>query len=186
MKALFILLVLVAQLAHAQSSRPNTPYWKLVAEIERTHLKPYEHFDWSQRSLNTLLHNVPIISALESEIRRRKVEYKLGGENPGKSGFTTLLKNGNIYVQVYYSKPLKNIDVALTLGHELVHAVHIDSGLHDDWKSLVRDNKKEYAECVSESGAYTWSGIYAANESTRKWVAQQIAHYQQCMQRLSR
>lgn len=130
-----------------------------------------------------MLNQVPVISNLESQIGRRKVVYKMGGENPGKSGFTTVLKNGDLYVQVYYAKPLKNIDVALTLGHELVHATHIDSGLHEAWKSNARMNAKEYAECVSETGAYTWSGIYASNQSTRDWVASQIQHYQACMKK---
>lgn len=186
MKAILFLFIILAQSAFAQSSRPDTPYWRLVAEIEKTGLNAFAHYDWSERSLDKLLYNVPTIRALEIEITRRRVVYKMGGENPGKSGFTTILKNGDIFIQVYYTKPLKNIDVALTLGHELVHGIHIDSGLHEDWKRNVRTNQKEYAECMSETGAYTWSSIYADNASTRKWISEQIQSYQACVKRLSR
>jgi len=186
MKTFIILLLLISQTTFAQSSRPKIPYWDFVAEIERTGLVAYKQYDWSERSLQKLLRDVPILNNLVSQIGRKKIVYKMGGENPGKSGFTTVLKNGDIYVQIYYAKHLKNIDVALTLGHELVHALHIDNGLFDSWKRDVRANQKEYAQCVSEAGAYTWSGIYASNESTRKWVAEQIKENQDCMKRLFR
>lgn len=186
MKVFFFLLVILSQSVFAQSTRPNTPYWKLVAEIEKTGLNAFARYDWTERSLDKLLYNVPTIRALEIEVTRRRIVYKMGGENPGKNGFATLLKNGDIYIQVYYTKALKNIDVALTLGHELVHAYHIDSGLHDSWKTNVRVNQKEYAECISETGAYTWSSIYADNASTRKWITEQIQSYQACVKRLSR
>ena len=186
MKVFFFLLVILSQSVFAQSTRPNTPYWKLVAEIEKTGLNAFARYEWTERSLDKLLYNVPTIRALEIEVTRRRIVYKMGGENPGKNGFATLLKNGDIYIQVYYTKALKNIDVALTLGHELVHAYHIDSGLHDSWKTNVRVNQKEYAECISETGAYTWSSIYADNASTRKWITEQIQSYQACVKRLSR
>lgn len=186
MKVFFFLLVILSQSVFAQSTRPNTTYWKLVAEIEKTGLNAFARYDWTERSLDKLLYNVPTIRALEIEVTRRRIVYKMGGENPGKNGFATLLKNGDIYIQVYYTKALKNIDVALTLGHELVHAYHIDSGLHDSWKTNVRVNQKEYAECISETGAYTWSSIYADNASTRKWITEQIQSYQACVKRLSR
>lgn len=185
MKILFILMLILSTSAFAQVTRPNTPYWKLIGEIEKTGLNAFARYDWSERSLDLLLQRVPILNVLEREITRRHIVYKMGGENPGKKGFTTVLKNGDIYVQVYYTKPLKVIDVALTLGHELIHAIHIDSGLHETWKSNVRTNKKEYAECMSETGAYTWASIYASNASDRKWFSEQVQSYQACVKRLS-
>lgn len=181
--SLFLFLILSSFLVHAQVERPKTPYWDLVAEIERAGLTPYQKYDWSERSLQKLLRDVPIINSLVSEIGRKKIVYKMGGENPGYNGFTTVLKNGDIYLQVYYAKHLKVIDVALTLGHELIHAYHLDSGLFDTWKSIGKNNKK-YAECTSELGAYTWSGIYSSNKSTRDWVGKQIKDAQDCMERL--
>lgn len=186
MKILIIFLMFI-QVAFAQTStRPNTPYWKLVEDVERAGFTAYGKYDWSERSLQKLLRDVPVLANLASQVNRRQMQFKMGGENPGKAGFTTVLKNGDIYVQVYYAKHLKVIDVVLTLGHELVHALHIDTGLHDDWKRDARTNHKRYSECVSEAGAYTWSGIYAVNESTRKWVAQQIAENQACMKALAK
>lgn len=181
---LFFILLLNSFFVQSQVERPKTPYWDLVTEIERAGFTPYQKYDWSERSLQKLLRDVPIINKLVSEIGRKKIIYKMGGENAGYNGFTTVLKNGDIHLQVYYAKHLKVIDVALTLGHELVHAYHIDSGLFDTWKSIVRNNKKEYAECTSELGAYTWSGIYASNKSTSDWVAKQIKDAQECMKRL--
>lgn len=187
MKYLILLLCVSSQFSFAQSSRPNTPYWKLVAELETAGIKPFERYNWSSDYARIkLINDVPILNNLKSSIGRHYIVYKMGGENPGKSGFTTVLKNGDIYIQVYYAKPLKNIDVALTLGHELVHASHIDSGLFDDWKRSVRKNQKEYAQCVGETGAYTWSSIYASNNSTREWIATQIADYQKCAKAYSR
>lgn len=187
MKTFIILLFILTQSVFAQSStRPKTPYWDFVAEIERTGLVAYERYNWSEVSLQKLLRDVPVLNNLVSQIGRKKIVYKMGGENPGKSGFTTVLKNGDIYVQVYYAKHLKNIDVALTLGHELVHAFHIDSGLHDSWRTYARTDHKKYAECMSEMGAYSWSGIYASNQSTSDWVAAQIKENQTCVQRLSK
>lgn len=186
MKTLILLLCLFSQMSFAQTERPNTPYWKLVAELERAGIKPFERYNWSSEMARIkLLNEVPTLNNLKNQIGRHYIVYKMGGENPGKSGFTTVLKNGDIYVQVYYGKPKKNIDVALTLGHELVHASHIDSGLFDDWKGLVRKDKKEYAQCQSEAGAYTWSSIYASNKSDREWIALQIADYQKCAKSLS-
>lgn len=185
MKIILLFVFLVSSfLVQAQSVRPKTPYWDLVAEIERAGLVPYQRYDWSERSLQKLLRDVPIISKLVSEIGRKKIVYKMDGENAGYNGFTTVLKNGDIHLQVYYAKHLKIIDVALTLGHELVHAYHIDSGLFDTWKSLVRNNKKEYAECTSEIGAYAWSGIYASNQSTRDWVNKQMKDAQECVKKI--
>lgn len=186
MKVFLFLLVILSQSAFSQVTRPDTPYWRLASEIEKAGLSPFQRYDWSERSLDKLLRDVPTIRSLETEITHKRIVYKMGGENPGKNGFATVLKNGDIYIQVYYTKPLKVIDVTLTLGHELVHAFHIDSGLHDSWKSDVRLNQKEYAECMSETGAYTWSSIYADNASTRKWIAEQIQSYQSCVKRLSR
>lgn len=187
MKTLIFLLLLISQSVFAQSaSRPKTPYWNLVAELERAGLVPFKHYNWSEYSLQKLLRDVPTLSNIASDIGRRHVVYKMGGENPGKSGFTTVLKNGDIFVQVYYAKHLKAIDVALTLGHELIHASHIDSGLHDSWRRDSRSNPKKYAECMSEMGAYTWSGIHASNNSTREWVAKQIEENQRCVKALSK
>jgi hypothetical protein len=185
MKTFIFLLFILTQSVFAKSStRPKTPYWDLVGEVERAGFVAYAKYDWSDRSLQKLLRDVPVINNLVSQIGRKNVVYKMGGENPGKSGFTTVLKNGDIYVQVYYAKHLKVIDVVLTLGHELVHATHIDSGLHDMWRGLVRQEQKKYAECMSEMGAYTWSGIYASNNQTREWVAGQIKENQDCTQRI--
>ena len=186
MKILLFLIILLSHSAFSQVARPKTPYWGLVDEIERTGLVAYQKYDWSDRSLQKLLKEVPVLNNLVSEIGRRKIVYKMGGENPGKTGFATVLKNGDLYIQVYYAKHLKNVDVALTLGHELVHAIHIDSGLFDDWKKDTRSNQKEYAECMSETGAYTWSGIYASDARTREWIASQIKNYQECTKRLLR
>lgn len=41
--------------------------------------------------------------------------------------------------------------------HELVHAFHIDSGLHYPGKTYARTDHKKYAECMSEMGVYSWS-----------------------------
>lgn len=186
MKILFVALILVTQVAMAQSTRPNTPYWQLVDEVERTGLVAYERFNWSEQSLQKILKNVPTISNLLSEIGRRKIVYKIGGENEGNTGFTTLLKNGDLYVQVYYAKHLKNIDVVQTLGHELTHAYHIDSDLFYIWQSNVRNNKKAYAQCVSEMGAYTWSAIYAESKSKKDWYIGMVEENQKCMKDLSK
>lgn len=184
MRKLILLYFLMTQASFAQE-RPNTPFWSLVKEVENTGLVPYQHFNWSERSFNKLLNEVPTLRKLRDEVRHRKIVYRTGGENPGKMGFTTLLKSGDLFVQVYYAKHLKNIDIALTLGHELIHAIHIDSGLHDMWKSLVLHKKKEYAECQSEIGAYTWSSIYASNQSTRNWISKEVEHYYACTKKIS-
>ncbi len=144
MKNLFIIaLFILSQVSFAQSTRPDTPYWRLVAEVERAGFVAYKRYDWSEASLRKLLRDVPTLSNLESQIGRRKIVFKMGGENPGKNGFTTLLPNGDIFVQVYYATYHKNIDVVLTLGHEIVHAMHIDSGLHDSWRKDARAEGKK-------------------------------------------
>lgn len=182
MKRLAFVLTL-AVLASSQTytiKRPDTPYWKLVAEMERAGYKPFSHFEWSDENLEQMARRVPLLNNLRTGIDTLNVEYQAGGENEGYTGFTTQLRNKNIHVQVYYSKPSKNIDVALVLGHELIHAIHINDGLFFDWMNLVRVDQKRHAECMSEVGAYTWSNIYASDARTKEWIDQQITDYNQC------
>lgn len=184
--SLLLLLFIISNAVLAQTDDwPQTPHWDLARELKAAGLNPYERYNWSEYSLMLLLNRVPIISNLKDMTKHKKIEYKMGGENPGKSGFSTLLPSGRIYVQVYYAKHLKNIDVALTMGHELIHAMHIDSGLHDEWKKDARQSPKEYAECVSENAAYTWSRIYGSN-SDRKFNDEMIEYYLDCMNRLAK
>lgn len=53
MKTLLILLTFIlSTLTFAQSSeRPKTPYWSLVAELERAGFNAFARYDWSERSL---------------------------------------------------------------------------------------------------------------------------------------
>ncbi len=53
-------------------------------------------------------------------------------------------------------------------------------------EKMLELREKKYAECMSESGAYTWSGIYAVNQSMRDWIAKQIQENIDCTKRLSK
>lgn len=184
MRILFSLCLLLL-LAHPASSqvkisRPDTPYWKIVAEMESLGYTPFKHFDWSDENLEQMARTIPTLNKIRNEIVHRNVQYKAGGDNDGYNGFTTELKNKDIYVQIYYKKPSNYIDVALVLGHELIHATHIDNGLFNEWMKDVSVNPENYASCMSEIGAYTWSGIYASDERSREFNNEKIQEYTSC------
>lgn len=181
---MIIVVCLGGVVANAQSLRPNTPYWSLVSELESHGINAFARFEWSDQNLEALSKASSTLTNLKNQIVNHRLILKASGDNPGFRGFTTLLKTNEIYIQIYQASYLKNIDVAITLGHELIHAGHIDNYIFNYWKSLVSHDQKKYAECTSEIGAYTWSAIYAENKSMSDWYHLQIAEYQTCAKTL--
>lgn len=163
--------------------KPDILFWKIAAELNAAGYPSHSHFTWSDSNLEQMVRTVPTLKNLFSMVSRN-VKFKAGDTNGTYAGFTTELKDKQktIYVQVYYAKPKKNIDVALTVGHELIHAIQYNDGTTADWKkSIPMPDGARYAECQGEVGAYTWSSMYWSNNQDKVWFADQIKTYQKCV-----
>lgn len=176
------LILSFGSMAHAQE-KPDIPFWRLAAELNAAGYQSHTRFEWSDANLEKMVNTVPTLKNLRSLVSEN-IKFKAGDTNPGYSGFTTRLKDKlkTIMVQVYYEKPKKNIDVAITVGHELIHAYHYSDGMTAYWQSrIILPEGSRYAECQTELGAYTWASMYWSNAQDQKWYSEQISKYQSCV-----
>ncbi len=94
------------------------------------------------------------------------------------NGITQSNDDGSISIKIFQHKSDTNIKVALTLGHELNHAIGIVNGNEAMWANMIRVDAgskiiRNYTVHQSEVGAYMWSASYADSQRTYDWSVMQ-------------
>ncbi|WP_167027646.1 RHS repeat-associated core domain-containing protein [Chryseobacterium sp. Tr-659] len=154
-------------------------YEKLKQQVEDYMLKEGESaiatsFTGKPEDLIKLVTKVPILNELFLKIKPGTVIwFKVTNrgitpltDDKGNRILAETYKNtaGTITINLEMIKSDRWMGVALTMGHELIHAANESHGLHALWASYVTKEGQAYAKALSEQGAYNWEAAYSGTQ----------------------
>ena len=164
-----------------QEKFDRSNYDKLYAQVKKVMGNASEHFSGNPDDMWKLMKQVPILRKLLNQLHGAKVWATILKDHPlsnGHNGMTQENSDGSISIKIFQKKSDTNIHVALTLGHELRHAIGIFKGFETVWRGMIKSSagnivRNNYAVHQSEVGAYMWSASYADSQSTYDWNVNQ-------------
>ena len=163
--------------AHAVAqSFDRSNYKKLYKQVEDAMGSAAAKFSGDLSDLLKLMQDVPILRELYNKLDGTKIWAVVLKNHPDASKYAGMAESntdGSISIKIFHKKSNSNIDVALTLGHELTHAIGKVNGSEVMWASMIRRDAgskmiKNYVTHQSEVGAYMWSVSYADSVCRQK------------------
>lgn len=156
-------------------------YDKLYAQVKKVMGNASAHFSGNPADMWKMMKEVPILRNLLNQLHGSRLWAVVLKDHPDASaynGMTDTNSDGSISIKIFLKRSDTNIKVALTLGHELNHAIGIVKGFETMWKGLIKASAGKviidnYATHQSEVGAYMWSASFADSQSTFDWNVSQ-------------
>lgn len=156
-------------------------YDKLYKQVKKVMGNASDKFSGNPSDLLKLMQDVPILRELYNKLDGTKLWAVVLKNHPDASkyaGLTDSNADGSISIKIYHKKSDSNISVALTLGHELNHAIGIVNGSEATWRAMIRLDAgskiiNNYGAHMSEVGAYMWSASYSESQRVFDWNVMQ-------------
>ncbi|WP_259838719.1 RHS repeat-associated core domain-containing protein [Chryseobacterium herbae] len=156
-------------------------YDKLRNQVEKIMGDAEAKFSGNPSDMWKMMNEVPILKELLNKLHGTKIWATVLKNHPDSDKFngkTESNGDGSISIKLYLKKYTTNIAAALTLGHEITHAIGKVNGSEAMWAGMIRADAgskviKNYIVHQSEVGAYMWSATYADSQRTFDWKVSQ-------------